>query len=311
MSAGIDIIMATMNGRQYLKEQLESLLGQSFTDFRLLVRDDASSDGTAELLNMYAALYPDKIKLVGDGTASGAAKNNFFLLLKETDAEYVMFCDQDDVWEKEKVEKAYHFIRQKEKKAGHDRPLLCHGDPKVADEKLNVTGGSMFEMQKLDGRKRKFRDYLVQNNVTGCTMIINRRLADMCCEMPEGAIMHDWWLALIASAFGRVCFMGSVPMLYRQHPNNTEGVKNLKSPFYVMKKMFDRKSAKNALKLTYRQAESFDEVFGDRLAAREKEVLAAFRSLEKKNKFARLFTMIKYKFRKSGGSRELGYIFYC
>jgi glycosyltransferase involved in cell wall biosynthesis len=117
----IDIILAAHNGRQYLKEQLDSILEQDFTDFRLIIRDDASNDGTVELLNMYSALYPDKIQLLDGSEASGSAKNNFFILMKATTAPYVMFADQDDVWEKDKVQKAFDHIKKMEKKHGGDK----------------------------------------------------------------------------------------------------------------------------------------------------------------------------------------------
>lgn len=306
----IDIIMATRNGRQYLKEQIDSILNQTFTDFRLIIRDDASSDGTVDLLSMYQTLYPDKIKIVGDGTASGSAKNNFFLLMKESEADYVMFADQDDVWESNKVEEAYRYIRSREKKVGKDKPILCHGDPKVVNEKLEMMNESMGKVQKLDYKRKKLRHYLVQNNLTGCTTIANRKLIDLCEEMPEEAIMHDWWLALIASAFGRVMFMGEAHMLYRQHGNNTEGVKNLRSPIYLIKKLFDRKNVKKSLELTYSQAEKFYEIFGDRLEMKDAETVKMFCSMKNKRKLSKILTMTEYRFSKSGLSRELGYILF-
>ncbi len=307
----LNIILATYNGRIYLKEQIESILNQDYQDFKLIIRDDDSMDGTADLVDTFEMMHPEKIRVIHDDKKAGSAAKNFFILMKEAaDADYIMFADQDDFWEPWKVSKAVKRMEQAEEMCGKETPLLCHGDPLVADEKLGTIEKSMGKMQKLNYKRHEFSDYLVQNNVTGCTMIINKALNDMCTEMPDEAIMHDWWLALIASAFGRVLYLGEAGIKYRQHASNTEGVKNLKSPVYAMKKLFDRKGMKESVKKTYEQARAFDEIFKDSLDMERQEELAMYVSMEKMGRLAKWKTMKDYHFKKSGFSRQSGYLFF-
>ncbi len=307
----LTIILACCNGKIYLKEQIESILNQDYQDFKLFIRDDDSRDGTKDLIETFEMMHPDKIRVVHDDKTAGSAAKNFFILMKEAaDAEYVMFADQDDFWEPWKVSKAVKRMQQAELAEGAGKPLLCHGDPLVADEKLNTLSKSMGKMQKLDYKRHQFKDYLVQNNVTGCTMIINKALNDLITTMPDEAIMHDWWLALAASAFGRVYYLGEAGIKYRQHYTNTEGVKNLSSPVYAVKKLFDRKGMKASVKKTYAQARAFEEIFKDSLDIEKEEQLMMYVSMEKMGRLAKWKTMKDYGFSKSGFARQSGYLFF-
>ena len=106
----IAILLAACNGERYLAEQLDSLLDQSFTDWRLYIHDDGSKDGTNTILKAYAGKYPNRIRLI-QAPPTGGAKDNFLFLLRTVDAPYIMFCDQDDVWMREKIEKTYRRMR--------------------------------------------------------------------------------------------------------------------------------------------------------------------------------------------------------
>ncbi|MBR6274880.1 MAG: glycosyltransferase family 2 protein [Lachnospiraceae bacterium] len=307
----LNIILATYNGRIYLKEQIESILNQDYQDFKLIIRDDDSMDGTADLVDTFEMMHPEKIRVIHDDKKAGSAAKNFFILMKEAaDADYIMFADQDDFWEPWKVSKAVKRMEQAEEMCGKETPLLCHGDPLVADEKLHTIEKSMGKMQKLNYKRHEFNDFLVQNSVTGCTMIINKALNDMCTVMPDEAIMHDWWLALIASAYGRVFYLGEAGIRYRQHPSNTEGVKNLKSPAYIVKKAFDRKSLKESVEKTYAQAKAFQDVFGDTIDIEKAETLTMYIGMEKMGRLSKWKTMKDYHFKKSGFSRQSGYLFF-
>ena len=261
----IDILMATYNGEKYIKEQLDSILKQSHNEWRLLIHDDGSTDNTVDLVREYATKYPEKIRFVEDNVRTGGAKNNFFHLMKLSEAEYIMLADQDDIWMPDKVALAYNAILQKETKYGVDMPIMCHSDLKVVDADLKLLDESFFAMQKLDSNKNGFKDILVQNNITGCTAIFNRALNMLCSSMPDEAIMHDWWLGLIASAFGKVFYMDDKAIQYRQHDNNTEGAKNLKSPKYLMKKLLNKQEITESIHKTYIQAEKFYEEYADKL----------------------------------------------
>lgn len=315
----IEIIMATYNGERFIREQLDSIFAQTHTDWKLLVRDDGSSDKTVEIIREYEAKYPDKIELVKNSSedTSGlenasekGAKTNFFKLLQKTTAEYVMFADQDDFWEPDKVKRAYECMLVTESLVGSDKPVLCHGDLKVVDGKLGSINPSMADMQKLDLNKGELNHILVQNNVTGCTMIINRALADMCDYMPEKAIMHDWWLALIAAAFGKISCIGDAGIKYRQHGNNSVAAKNLKSVKYMVKKIASGEDVKQSLNATYEQAEAFLKVFKKKLAGDKAKIVKAYITIPKVGKLDKIRLIKKYGFMKTGLARKLGYILY-
>ena len=120
--------------------------------------------------------------------------------------------------------------------------------------------------------------------------------------------MHDWWMALIASAFGRLIYMGEAGILYRQHEKNTEGAKNLGSIKYIINKFSNMSDIRKMLELTYMQAESFRELYGDMLPAEKKEVLEAYIKMSDTNKIEKYRLMHRYGFMKSSLARKIGYI---
>ena len=113
-SAEISICMATYNGEKYLKEQLDSILAQVNTDWKLLIRDDGSEDSTIEIIEDYAEKYPDKIELTTDSFGRLGPCMSFSRLLDLADAEYIMFCDQDDVWLSNKIALTLGAMKQAE-----------------------------------------------------------------------------------------------------------------------------------------------------------------------------------------------------
>ncbi|MBQ7192792.1 MAG: glycosyltransferase, partial [Synergistaceae bacterium] len=119
----IDILMATYNGQKFIAEQLDSIFSQTFQDFRLIVRDDGSTDNTCAILEEYSAKYPGRIKIIHDEAVCKSATKNFFEILKHAEADYVMFSDQDDVWLKYKVQITLDYMKETERK-NPGKPVL-------------------------------------------------------------------------------------------------------------------------------------------------------------------------------------------
>lgn len=170
----IAICMATYNGDNYLREQIDSILSQTNQNWVLFVRDDNSTDSTLQILQQYASLYQNKIVLIEDPSlAGGSAKQNFASILswvsKRYSFSYFMFSDQDDVWLDTKIEKSLQFMKDNE--SDRSVPLLVHTDLTVVDRQLSVLDASFFHYRKLDPHQTKLCRLLVQNNVTGCTML--------------------------------------------------------------------------------------------------------------------------------------------
>lgn len=213
----IDILMTVYNGEQYVVPQIESILNQTDSNWKLFIQDDCSTDRTVELIEPYVRRYPERITLLRNEKNSGSAQKNFFSMLPLVEHSYCMFCDHDDVWKPRKVEMTVRRMMELEQANGQDTPLLVHTDLAVADENLKVLSDSMFRSQNLNRKGNRLNNLLVQNNVTGCTMMVNKALVDMVGPAPKHAVMHDWWMALIAACFGKIGFVRQATILYRQH----------------------------------------------------------------------------------------------
>ena len=107
----VDILMATYNGEAFVEEQVQSIINQTYTDWRLLVHDDGSTDKTMEILHRLAE-EDERVVVIEDGVQHLGVAKNFIHLAKQSTAAYCMFCDQDDVWLPNKVEKMVHAIEQ-------------------------------------------------------------------------------------------------------------------------------------------------------------------------------------------------------
>lgn len=223
--AEIAVLLATYQGETYLSEQLNSLLQQTFQDFVIYIHDDGSTDGTLQVIQDYVKQYPEKIVLLTYEKAGGSAAN-FMSMLQYTKEPYIMFCDQDDVWLPDKIEVSYQELKRIE--ADTDReccPCLVFTDLQVVDQNLQVISESFMTCTKRDPHRIKYTQLIVQNVAPGCTMIFNRVLAKYMQRYVniESIIMHDWWAMLVASVYGRISYLESPTILYRQHEQNVVG----------------------------------------------------------------------------------------
>jgi len=232
----VDILLATYNGSSFLAAQIDSILQQDYPHLRLLIRDDCSQDGTEVVIQKYAALFPSKIVFLPSEKRLGI-KGNFSTLMEHSTANYILFADQDDVWEKDKVSKTLAKMKELESHATMNSGLLVHTDLKVVDENLHLISDSFWNYAGIHlSRKITLNRLLAQNVVTGCTVMINKPLLQLAWPIPETTIMHDWWLALVAVTFGKI---GSIPestLLYRQHSKNTLGARK----FCILKNVKQR-----------------------------------------------------------------------
>jgi len=219
----IDILLATFNGEVYLREQLDSILAQSHDEWQILTRDDGSEDQTREIIQEYQEKHPDRIKIIDrEGEHLGPA-NNFGRLLAGSESEYVMFSDQDDVWIPEKIVLSMEKMTKLEKQHGTETPLLVHTDLRVVDQELRTINKSFIQSHRRDPKISKVNRLLVQNHFTGSTILINRSLLKIASPVPATAVMHDWWLGLVAALLGKMLYLDLPTVLYRQHKKNVLG----------------------------------------------------------------------------------------
>lgn len=217
----VAVLLATYNGEGYLQEQLDSLLNQTYKEFVCYIHDDGSSDGTQSIVTEYEEKYPGKIVIV-DGPSCGGARSNFLYLLRNVKSDYYLFCDQDDVWDKMKLEKLVACIKEREQKG---KPCAVFTDLVVVDEKMQKIADSYFSYSGKDPKRLKYKQILIQNYIPGCTMIFNSEAADIANKYQniENIYMHDWWVALIASLLGDISSYDEPLVFYRQHGDNTIG----------------------------------------------------------------------------------------
>lgn len=225
----VDVLLATYNGAKHLADQLDSLLAQTHDNFRLLVSDDGSSDTTLAIVDRYRErLGPRLVVLPHPGRGQGVVRNFENLMaasLRDGVARWIAFADQDDVWLPHKLERCVDAMVQLEESGGAGLPCLVHSDLTVVDASLNVIAESFAAYQRMDPRECSSVSLLSVNQVTGCTMMVNRALLEMALPLPSETVMHDWWCALLSSS-GRRRYLAAPQILYRQHTANQLGAKD-------------------------------------------------------------------------------------
>ena len=154
--------MATYNGEKYIEEQLESLLEQTLQNFKIFIQDDCSQDKTIQIIQDYQRKYPDKIFFGINKKNTGSAKHNFFNLLLHYKDDYIMLCDQDDVWNADKIEITFNEMKRMEKLHGQQTPILVHTDLTVVDSDLKVINSSFKKMLDADYSRTQLNHLLSQ-----------------------------------------------------------------------------------------------------------------------------------------------------
>lgn len=220
----ITILLATYNGEKYLEEQLDSLFAQKYKNFDILVRDDASSDKTMDIIESFQNRYPSQVKILKDGFGNIGSARSFMRLLEKSDGEYFMFCDQDDIWMKDKIKHSIQKMQELEKQYGNNLPLLVFSDLRVVDKKLDMVDESFWHYQKLEPQiSTEWKRLLAQNVITGCTVIINKEARSVSLPFVLSDMIHDHWLGVNVAKYGKIGWLSEQTVLYRQHCANVAG----------------------------------------------------------------------------------------
>lgn len=300
----IAILLSTYNGVNYLQSFLDCLYNQKCQDYILFVRDDGSNDSTIEIIEQYASLNPNVVVI--DTGQNVGPKMSFGLLLQyaitHSNCQYFMFADQDDIWLPDKIELTLKQMKATENET-EEIPILVHTDLKVVSNELKLVSNSFWQFQHLDPSKATFHRLLVQNVITGCTMMINKRLAEKSVPISQDAIMHDWWIGLVASVFGKIVPIHETMVLYRQHIDNNVGAKRF-NLHYVIKKIFTPIS----MNRNFIQAQSFIDSYHSSLDEKNSEILSVFLNLKNAMYLRKVYIVFKYRFFKIGLIRNVGFL---
>jgi len=304
----IRILLATYNGEKYIDEMIGSILSQDYSNWQLVLSDDGSKDNTPAILEGYAQRYPEKIIHYKSGKRFGSACPHFLHLLEKwKDADYIMFCDQDDIWHSDKIRKTFELMKEIE--AGEtDVPTLIHTDLRVVDGELNEIAPSYAKYSDFIGSRMELEYTMPQNVVTGCTMMINKSLAMLggsaVPKNTDDILMHDWMLAVLAAACGKGAFLDEPTIDYRQHNDNSIGARKAWAPSSIMQRL-STKSMIKSLYTTTTQVSSILETYGDLIPEKSKKLMKIYASLPQKGKLKRLSIFFKYHTWKYGLIRKI------
>ena len=227
MKKTIDVLMATYNGEKYLKEQIESILNQTYDNIRLVISDDCSKDGTKDILKQYEK--DSRIEIHYHEKNQGYIKN-FEYLLKQVKNEIYMLSDQDDVWMPEKIEKSYEVLIK-------NNADLVFCDLEVVNENLETIYPSFNKFMLLERKINKYiGSYKVNylyNCVTGCTVMSKAKWIEKILPIPTDSkyLIHDHWIGLIIALDGKMAYIPEKYIKYRQHGNNQVGTEKISHGF--------------------------------------------------------------------------------
>lgn len=228
MKEQIDVLLATYNGEKYLKEQIDSILNQTYQNIQLIISDDCSKDNTRKILKEYEE-KDSRVKVYYQDENIGCIKN-FEFLLKQVKNEIYMLSDQDDVWMPEKIEKTYEQLE-------NEKADLAFSDLEVVDSKLETIYPSFNDFMKLS---RKIRRHIntnqlnyLYNCVTGCTIMARKKWIDEILPLPVNSkyVLHDHWIGLMISLKGKLAYLPEKYIKYRQHEDNEVGTDKISHQF--------------------------------------------------------------------------------
>ena len=276
----IDILMATYNGEKYLAEQLDSIINQTYHNWNLLIRDDNSTDRTLEIIQDYQK-KDNRIKLLKDNEGNLGIVKNFEELLKNSESEFIMFSDQDDIWIENKLEMYLKMIEKIKNKG-----FMIHSDAILFDKnKSNILKDTFISKKAINkGLENVFFNYFVQ----GATILISKEIKNFILPFPKEVYLHDRYIHLISELFFERIFVNKALIYYRQHGDNQIGAKNTIREL-LSKRYFDERD-RQLIKVIYNK-------YGSLLTEDKKKLIEEYFKITdiEKNRFNRFLNLKKSK----------------
>lgn len=283
----VDILMATYNGEAFVEEQVQSIINQTYREWRLLVHDDGSTDKTMEILHRLAE-EDERVVVIEDGVQRLGVARNFIHLVKQSAAAYCMFCDQDDIWLPNKVEEMLSEIKQ----YSQDIPQVVYSNAYLWTSQKGIISDKNTLTYPTTLRQTLF----LNTGIQGAAAIFNRKMCDRIGEELCFYAMHDHVLLLAGICFGEVHYLHKSLMYYRQHENNLTG----NAPGSKRKKlklMWQNRNVPLVSREHYNGLKSFYEYFREGVRVDDRQVIEMFLSLPDKNCLVRLWRIVQYRFK--------------
>ncbi len=278
----IDILMATYNGEFYIENQLLSLIGQTYKNWILYIHDDGSCDDTLSIIKKFQQI-DSRIILIEDKIKFGNAGANFLHLLQFSKSDYIIFCDQDDIWFESKLEVLYNDIKKINTPAAVYCNAYAYDGVKIISNKV-----SLIERDCLSN------SLFLNSGVQGCSLMFNKSLRNLALDFPEYIYMHDHYITMLSITFGKLIYIDKSLMLYRQHNTNVTGnvpksFKDRLNTFFSSSPIIDRNH--------YKANKSLYENFKNKLTEKEKKIYLTYLNFPDFNLFEKIIFIYKYNFR--------------
>jgi len=216
----ISVILSTYNGESYISEQLDSILNQTFQNFKLYIRDDGSIDGTVSIIEDYQKRFPERIFILRDDQGNIGVAESFQRVIEAANSDYYLFADQDDVWDSQKIYKLVKKIREIESD-NPNTPVLVFSDMEVIDEGGKVIYDSFLKLSKY---KDSFHsNILFRGFIPGCSIAFNNEAKKLILGY-KNLMLHDGFAFMMVNLFGVISKAPDKLIKYRLHSKNTIGL---------------------------------------------------------------------------------------
>lgn len=272
------VLISTFNGEKYLKEQLDSILDQTYSNIEILLRDDESKDDTMKILKQYE--IDKRIELI-KGKNIGFVESFLELLKNAPIADYYAFSDQDDIWEKNKIERAVDLLEKEENK---DIPIMYYSNYDFYTQDME------FSSHPKQRSKISFNNSLLECVNAGMATLINNELREkiIAKENPRYSLGHDWLFYMVASSYGKVIYDDKAMVRHRIHTSNTS--KCGESFFVKLKRRVTTFRKNDHFQKLQKQIQEFDKIYGDGLRSEQKAFIELFASpISLKKQMKKLF----------------------
>jgi glycosyltransferase involved in cell wall biosynthesis len=309
----VDIVLGAYQAEGWCDVAISTIVAQDFKNWRLIIRDDGSTDSTISILRFWRNRFPSQIVILDEDQPQNLGiTGNFSRLFAASNAPYVMIASWDDVWYPDKVSTALKGMNAAEQQWGKLCPVLVHTDWRIVDGNLHKISDSARKHFGLwPDRATSVGSLFLETQVWGCTAMANRSLIDLAGSIPREATVEDRWLVLVAQAFGKVVALPEVTLDWRLHRTNTSATwlpSNFLEAFlsiFVNPGAYRREFASKVLK-SQGIIRSFAERFAERLEPRDKASVDAFLSLQSMGFMERRLALLKHRIFYTSLLRNLG-----
>ena len=265
----ISVAMAVYNGEAYLKQQLDSLLQQQYPATEIIILDDCSTDDSANIIQQFVS--PNIPIHYYKNEVNKGPLYTFRKLVSYCTGDYIAFCDQDDIWLPNKLD----ICMQQMQLLPTQLPAVVFTDLSLINNNNQIIQASFWKYYGIYPQQTSFANVLFNNVITGCSTLINKAMAQEINRMPDEAILHDHWIALIAYSFGQFYSLDTPTVLYRAHNNSV----TQKAKLSLQSRFFNTVKSNPDFLKHIQQARAFKQLYNNRLKPQQQQTLRYFTGL--------------------------------